>query len=141
MKLGMTPEQLRRKALAMGAVLEIDGQQFNAGRAQASVLRVLPKSEVAWPTPQPAPAITRAEVQALLDAQAAALTTQLTAQLTARWEQSLTQRFAVLAAKVAAMQQTLQQPIVRPAHSVVFEYGRDGAIKGATIAPDKASNG
>ena len=130
MKIGMTPEQLRRKALAMGAVLEIDGQQFNAGRAQASVLRVLPKSEVTWPTPQPAPAITRAEVQALLDAQAAALTTQLTA----RWEQSLTQRFAVLAAKVAEMQQTLQQPTVRPAHNVVFEYGRDGAIKGATIA-------
>ena len=138
MKLGMTPEQLRRKALALGAVLEIDGQQFNAGRAQASVLRVLPKSEVAWPapqpTPQPASAITRAEVQAMLDAQAAALATQLTAQLTARWEQSLTQRFAGLAAKVAALQQTLQQPTVRPAHNVVFEYGRDGAIKGATIA-------
>jgi hypothetical protein len=135
----MTPEQLRRKALAMGAVLEIDGQQFNAGRAQASVLRVLPKPEVVErPAPQPAPpVITRAEVQAMLDAQAAALTTQLTA----RWEQSLTQRFAGLAAKVAAMQQTLQQPPVRPAHNVVFEYGRDGAIKGATIAPDKVSNG
>lgn len=47
----MSPEKLKRRALALGAELEIDGKTLNSGRQQ---LRVVPAKTVP-PKPQPAP--------------------------------------------------------------------------------------
>lgn len=65
----MTPEQLRRRALALGAELEVDGKTINASRQQ---LRVVPTKAPppATPEPAPAPADPLAGIKPLLEAQA-----------------------------------------------------------------------
>ncbi|MBY0438583.1 MAG: hypothetical protein K2W80_10355 [Burkholderiales bacterium] len=107
----MTPQQLRRKALATGAELEIDGAVFNAGRER---VRAVPKIEapIVAPPPPVAPGITREEVMALLNERDAA------------W-QTL---FAELGAKINAI-----KPAPKKAQAVSFTYDELGRIERAHI--------
>jgi hypothetical protein len=115
----MTPRQLRRKALATGAEVEIDGVVFNAGRER---VRAVPKVEapvvvpavVPPPAPPVAPGITREEVMALLEARDAA------------WQML----FAELGAKINAM-----KPAPKKAQAVSFTYDELGRIERAHITP------
>lgn len=116
----MTPQQLRRKALAMGAELEIDGTVFNASREQ---IRAVPKVEAPVVAPavvQPAPAaapvdtITRAEVLALLEARDAA------------WQML----FAELGASVAALRARKA-----PEYSFDFAYDELGRVERGKATP------
>lgn len=66
----MTPERLRRRALALGAELEIDGRKINAGRANLRV--VAPRPAEADPKPTAAPTSpSRDKADVLLDLLAA----------------------------------------------------------------------
>ncbi|MCA3116430.1 MAG: hypothetical protein ING91_19545 [Rhodocyclaceae bacterium] len=113
----MSPNKLRRLALATGAELEIDGRVFNAGRERVHAVpkveapAVLP--EVA-PPPPVAPGITREEVMALLDARDAA------------WQML----FAELGAKINAI-----KPAPKKAQAVSFTYDELGRIERAHITP------
>lgn len=65
----MTPDQLTRRALRMGAELEVDGKTINASRQQ---LHVVPakKAAPAVTAPAPPPADPLAGIQPLIEAQA-----------------------------------------------------------------------
>lgn len=63
----MSPEKLRRRAMALGAELEIDGKTINAGRQQLRVVQAKPAAaapaepmEPAAPQPDPLAAIAQA---------------------------------------------------------------------------------
>lgn len=73
----MSPEKLRRRALALGAELEIDGKTINAGRQQLRVVqpRAVPQAATA-PAPEAAPA--QSDAMAMM-AQAMTLQTQIAA--------------------------------------------------------------
>lgn len=72
----MSPEKLRRRAMALGAELEIDGKTINAGRQQ---LRVVPtKPAAAAPAAQLEPAAPQSDPLAAI-AQAMTLQTQIAA--------------------------------------------------------------
>ncbi len=111
----MTPDQLRRKALADGAELEIDGRVFNAERRQFSVPKVVPKPAAKQPDPPAPPVITvqgisQADVQAMLDARDAI------------WKA----RFDDLGAQLAALR---KRPA--PKYSFSFDYDGEGKLTGA----------
>lgn len=72
----MSPEKLRRRAMALGAELEIDGKTINAGRQQ---LRVVPtKPAAAAPAAPMEPAAPQSDPLAAI-AQAMTLQTQIAA--------------------------------------------------------------
>lgn len=114
----MTPDQLRRRALASGAEVEIDGRVFNAARAKVAArprVDPAPQPPVSAPAPPAAaPGITREEVVALLDARDAA------------W-QAL---FAELGASVVALRN--QKP---PRYDFDFTYDERGMITSGKATP------
>lgn len=117
----MSPDQLRRHALEMGAELEIEGQRYNVDRQQLTVVpKPAPKPVVA---PRPVPAVpavlTREQVQAMLDAQRISMTAEWAAE------------FVRLQEQIAR----LSQPKPKVPHAVAFQYDKNGAITGATITP------
>lgn len=73
----MSPEKLRRRALALGAELEIDGKTINAGRQQLRVVqpRAVPQEPTA---PAPTKPMDQADPLAVM-AQAMTLQTQIAA--------------------------------------------------------------
>lgn len=66
----MTPEQLKRHALALGAELEIDGKTMNASRQQLRVVPAKPAPAAAPAAPPPPPPDPMASIKPLIEAQA-----------------------------------------------------------------------
>lgn len=112
----MTPEQLRRKALALGAEVQIGGERFNTARQQMKT-RMPPPKRAAPAAPLP-DYITRQEVKTMLD------------DLNEAWEQ----RMDIL---LATMQKPSPPPAPPPEWDFKVDYMRGGAIEAIRAIPRK----
>jgi hypothetical protein len=122
----VSPDKLRRRALALGAQLEIDGKTINAGRQQLRVAGAR-----AAPT-APAPEARQAAPAGDAMAQALELHTRVSAQAEATTRALAELVNNVLTAAPTAPRETKPQPIVMP---VSFAVVRDEEGRAQRLEP------